>query len=168
RAEAAQLHSAPRPEDVAAARARVAELYAQLREIDAQLREAVVVAPDAARVETVALRRGDTAAPNQPLVRAPLAEDLWVKAYPPRPELGKLRLNQEVKLTLDAYPGRTFRGRITHIASVSEFTPRNVQTADERHNQVFALKVRVLESEHVFRSGTAADVLIPLAVNPEN
>jgi HlyD family secretion protein len=161
------LERGTRPEDIAAARAKVAQLHAQIREVEAQLREAVVVASDPGLVETVPLRRGDTAGPNQPLVRLLRADDLWVKAYAPEPELGKLRLNQEVRVTVDSYSGRHFRGRITHIASVSEFTPRNVQTADERRNQVFALKVRVLESAQVFRSGMAADVHIPLAANPE-
>lgn len=167
RAQLELLENGTRAEEIAEAKARVAELYAKVRENDAQLQEAVVLAPDAALVEVVAVRRGDTVAPNQPLVRVLLAEDLWVKAYVPEPELGKVRLNQEVNVTIDSFPGRTFRGVIGQIASVSEFTPRNVQTADERHHQVFAIKVRVLESAQVFKSGMAAEVIIPLQLNPE-
>ncbi len=157
-----------RPEEIAEAKARVAELYAKVREVEVLLREAVVTAPDAALVETIAVRRGDVAEPNQPLVRVLLAEDLWVKAYVPEPQLGRVGRGQAVTVTVDAFPGRPFRGRVAHVASTSEFTPRNVATADERRHQVFAIKVRVLESEAVFKSGMAADVLIPLAAEPED
>ena len=64
--------------------------------------------------------------------------------------------------TNDAFPGTRYRGVVSHIASASEFTPRNVQSADERRNQVFAIKVRVADSADVFKSGMAAEVLITL------
>jgi HlyD family secretion protein len=161
------LDRGTRTEEIAEAKARVAEIYAKIREIDVQLLEAIVVAPDAALVETIAVRGGDIASPNQPLVRVLLADDLWVKAYVPETQLGKVRLGGEVKLTVDSYPGRTFRGNVTFIASISEFTPRNVQTVDERHHQVFAFKARVTEAAHVFKSGMAVDVILPLAQTPE-
>ena len=156
------LQRGTRSEEIAEAEARVQEIVAKLQEIDVQLREAIVAAPDKALIEVVSVRRGDTVAANQPVVRVLLAEDLWVKAYVPEPALGKVRLNQEVLVTNDSFPGKSFKGVITFIASSSEFTPRNVQSADERRNQVFALKVRVLDSDGIFKSGMAAEVLIPL------
>jgi multidrug resistance efflux pump len=161
------LEEGTRTEEIAEARARVAELQAKAREIDAQLKEAVVRAASPALVETVAVRCGDVVSANQPVVRVLPAEELWVKVFVPETDLGKVRLGREVKVTCDSYPGRRFRGVVSHIASVSEFTPRNVATVDERHHQVFAVKVRLLESEQVFRSGMAADVFLPLALSPE-
>ena len=84
----------------------------------------------------------------------------------PETELGKVKLGQEVEVTNDAYPGRRFPGVIDQIANASEFTPRNVQSADERHHQVFAIKVRVDNREGVFKSGMAAEVFVPLAGGP--
>jgi len=156
-----------RPEEIAEAEARVAELYGPAPRAEVQLAEAVVVAPSTVRVETLPFRPGDTVAANQAVVRVLMADDLFVKAYIPEPQLGKVRLNQEVRVSIDSFPGRTFRGTITYIAAVSEFSPRNIQTVDERHNQVFAFKVRLLECEQVFRSGMAAEVLLPLNLNPE-
>jgi multidrug resistance efflux pump len=155
------LLAGTRPEEVAAAEARVAELVAHLREMDVKLREAVVLAPEAVLVEVVAVRPGDAVAPNQPVVRALRADDLWVKAYVPETELGKVRLNQPVEVTCDAYPGHRFAGAVVHIASVSEFTPRNVQSADERRHQVFGIKVRVADPQGVFKAGMAAEVTLP-------
>ena len=152
----------PRPEDVAEAEAKVAELTARLKEVDALLAETVVRAPEPAVVEVLAVRPGDIVGPNQPVARVLRAADLWVKAYVPATELGKVRLNQAVEVTIDSHPGRRFAGTITHIANVSEFTPRNVQSADEREFQMFAVKVRVPDPDGVFKSGMAADVYVPV------
>jgi membrane fusion protein YbhG len=64
-------------------------------------------------------------------------------------------------VTSDSFPNQRFQGTITHIASASEFTPRNVQTIDERRHQVFAFKVRVTDPQGIFKSGMAADVWLP-------
>ncbi|HXG10788.1 MAG TPA: efflux RND transporter periplasmic adaptor subunit [Gemmataceae bacterium] len=162
RAQYELLQAGTRSEEIAEAEARVAELRARLREIEVNLRETVVYAPERAVVEVVAVRKGDTAAPNQPVVRVLRAEDLWIKAYVPETELGKVRLNQAVEVTCDSYPGRRFQGTVVQIASISEFTPRNVQSADERRHQVFGIKVRVADPQGVFKSGMAADVWLPL------
>jgi multidrug resistance efflux pump len=157
-ANAALLRAGTRSEDLAAAAARVEELRARLREVEANLREAVVTAPEAAVVEVLAVRPGDVVAANQPVARVLRADDLWVKAYVPETLLGRVRLNQAVEVTVDSHPGRRFAGTVRWIASESEFTPRNVQSADERHHQVFALKVRVADPDGVFKSGMAAEV----------
>jgi multidrug resistance efflux pump len=158
----AKLSAGSRSEDIARMRATVAEIESKLSELDVNLREEVVYAPGKAVVEALAVRPGDLVTPNQSVVRVLRAEDLWVKAYVPETELGKVRLNQKVRVKVDSYPDRRFEGTVVQIASVSEFTPRNVQSADERRNQVFAVKVRVADPQGVFKSGMAAEVLLPL------
>lgn len=156
------LEAGTRPEEVDEARANVAELEARLRELDAQLEEAVIKAPERAIVEYVSVRPGEVVSPGQPLLKALRADDLWVKAFVSEVDLGKVRLNLEVEVTCDAYRDRKFKGVVSFIASTSEFTPRNIQTLDERHHQVFAIKVRVADPEGVFKSGMAASVRLPL------
>src|SRR5262249_52757941 len=112
-----------RAEDIAAAEARVAEARGKLRRGEANPPEAGGRSPRRAVVEVVAVRKGDLVPPNQPVVRVLRADDLWVKIYVPETQLGKLRLNQEVEVTVDAYPDRRFQGTIMQIASESEFTP---------------------------------------------
>jgi hypothetical protein len=85
-----------------------------------------------------------------------------VKAYISEVDLGRIRLGQKVQVTCDAYPNQRFDGVITYISSVSEFTPRNIQTIDERRHQVFGFKVRVDDPQGVFKSGMAADVWLAL------
>jgi multidrug resistance efflux pump len=156
------LEAGTRSEDKAAAAARVAEARGKLAELDANLAEAVLCAPEPAVVDVLAVRKGDVLPPNAPVARLLRDADLWVRVYVPETQLGRVRLNQEVQVTNDSYPGRRFGGRVIHIAAESEFTPRNVQSADERNHQVFGVKVRVEDPEGVFKAGMAAEVTVPL------
>jgi multidrug resistance efflux pump len=158
------LRAGTRPEEVAAAAAQLAEARARLQEIDANLAEAVVRAPGTAIIETLSVRPGDLVAPNQPVVRILRADDVWVKVYVPETELGKVTKNQSVEVTIDSHPGRRFAGRVIHIASISEFLPRNVQSVEERKHQVFGTKVLLTEPDAVaiFKPGMAAHVTLPL------
>jgi multidrug resistance efflux pump len=163
RAQLDLLLAGTRSEDVAAAEARVVEARGKLKEAERRVAEAEVRAPEAAVVEVLAVRPGDLVAPNQALLRVLRADDLWVRVYVPETQLGRVRLGQEVEVRVDAYPGRRFAGAVMQIAAVSEFTPRNVQSADERSHQVFGVKVRVADPQGVFKSGMAAEVVVPLA-----
>jgi multidrug resistance efflux pump len=156
------LYEGTREEDIREARARLDESRAKLKEIEVNLRETVVRAPENAVVEVQAVRKGDLVPPNQPILRVLRTDDLWVKVYVPETELGKVRLNQKVQVTIDSYPGRQFEGTVIQIASISEFTPRNVQSADERRHQVFGVKVRVDNAQGIFKSGMAAEVRVAL------
>jgi membrane fusion protein YbhG len=152
------LLAGTRPEEIDEARARVNDLAAKIDEIDVKRRERTVIAPERVVIETIMVRPGDIVAANQAVVLVLRADDLWVKAYISEVDLGKIHLGQKVHVTSDSYPKERFEGTITHIASASEFTPRNVQTIEERRHQVFAFKVRVTDPKGVFKSGMAADV----------
>jgi multidrug resistance efflux pump len=156
------LEAGTRAEDKAAARARMEELKARVAELKVNLSERTVYAPERAIIEVLSVRPGDLVLPNTPVVRVLRARDLWVKVYVPETELGKVRLNQEADVRIDAYPDVRFRGRVIQVASISEFTPRNVQSADERRLQVFGVKVRVDDPEGIFKAGMAAEVTLPL------
>jgi HlyD family secretion protein len=159
----ALLKRGTRDEDKAVAAAAVAEAEARLAETEAELREAVVVAPDKATVEVVAVRAGDVVPAGQPVVRVLRADDVWVKVFVPATELGKVKLGAPVQVAVDSHPGRRFAGTITFIASVSEFTPRNVQSLDERRHQVFAVKITVADPDGVFKSGMAAEAFLDVS-----
>jgi multidrug resistance efflux pump len=156
------LAAGNRYEDIAAAEGRAAEARGRLRELEANYAERFVKAPGKVRVEVVAVRKGDIVAPNQPVLRVLSAADKWVKIYVPETLLGKVRLGRDVELTVDSDPDKRFHGKVIQIASISEFTPRNVQSVDERKHQVFGVKVQVDDPEGVFKSGMAAEVLLPL------
>ncbi len=154
----ALLEAGTRIEEKESAKAMLDEARGKLREIEANLAEAEVRAPEKCLVEVVAVRKGDLVAPNTPILRVLRADDLWVRVYVPETQLGKVRVGQPVTVTNDAYPGREFQGSVFFIASESEFTPRNVQSVDERRHQVFGVKVRVPDPQGIFKSGMAAEV----------
>jgi multidrug resistance efflux pump len=151
-----------RSEDLAAAEAHVTEARGKLHEVEANLRETMVTAPEPAVVEVLSVRKGDLVGPNQPMLRVLRTSDLWVKVYVPETELSKVQLQQTVSLTVDGRPGQRFEGTVLQINSASEFTPRNVQSVDERRHQVFAVRIRINDTQGVFKSGMAADVYVPL------
>ncbi|MFO0911098.1 MAG: efflux RND transporter periplasmic adaptor subunit [Isosphaeraceae bacterium] len=160
------LRAGTRPEDIAAQEARVEETQCKIRELEANLAEADVRAPSRSVVDVVSVRKGDLVAPGQVVVRVLQADDLWVKVFIPETELGKVRLNQKVDVTVDSYPGKVFTGTMVYVAPRSEFTPRNIQSVDERRHQVFGAKVRVADPQGVFKAGMAAQVVIPVEPAP--
>jgi HlyD family secretion protein len=157
------LLAGTRVEEIEEAKAKVADLAARIDEIDVKRQERTVAAPERAIVEVLMVRPGDIVDANQPVALVLRADDLWVKAYISEVDLGRIGLGEKVEVTCDTFPGKRFEGVITYIASSSEFTPRNVQTVDERRHQVFGFKVRVDDPQGVFKSGMAADVWLPIS-----
>jgi multidrug resistance efflux pump len=157
------LLRATRPAEIEAARGRVEEAEAALQEARINLAETSINAAEDCLVEVIAVRPGDIVQAGQPVLRALRASDLWVKTYVPETELGKVLLGQEAEVTMDSYPGRRFKGKVYLIGAESEFTPRNVQTIDERRHQMFGIRVHVEDPQGHFKSGMAAEVFLPLA-----
>ena len=87
-----------------------------------------------------------------------LTNHLWVRVFVPEPWLANLRLGQSANVHVDGFPQRQFQGEIEQISRAAEFTPRNVQTVEERIKQVFAIKVRLQNEEGLLRAGMSADV----------
>ncbi|MHB1559085.1 MAG: HlyD family secretion protein [Isosphaeraceae bacterium] len=156
------LKAGTRAEDIAALEAQVEQTRARLSEVEANLAEAVVHSPSKAVIDVISVRKGDLVAAGQAVVRVLQADDLWVKVFIPETELGRVRMGQEVEVTVDSHPGVRFHGRFVQISHESEFTPRNIQSVDERRHQVFSAKVRVDDAHGVFKSGMAAVVSVPL------
>jgi multidrug resistance efflux pump len=166
RANALLLEHGNRSEDIDEAAAALAEARGKLHEVEAQLREATLLAPEPAVIQVLSVRKGDVVAPGQAVVRVVRADDLWVKVYVPETDLGRVRPRQEVQVRVEGYPDKPLTGSIEQIAEESEYTPRNVQSAEERRHQVFGVKVRVANPDGLFKSGMAAEVTMPLRSEP--
>jgi HlyD family secretion protein len=154
------LQVGTRPERLAMARAQLAEL-------DARLAELRVTAPTNCVLETLPVKVGDVLSPGREVATLLLAS-LWVRVYVPQPWLGHLHLGDAVKLHADAFPGREFAGTVEQISRQAEFTPRNVQTPDDRIRQVFGVKVR-LDAKGDLRAGMSVDVTfaqVPVGAPP--
>jgi HlyD family secretion protein len=149
-----------RVEDLKAARATVDGVAAQLAQVQIKIDELAIKSPKPARVESLDLRPGDILAPNA--TAATLLEDdqLYVRIYVPETLVGHVRVGQEVPITVDSFPDRAFKGVVEHINSVGEYSPRNLQTADERADQVFGTRIGLREGKDELRAGMAAFITV--------
>lgn len=150
------LQAGTRPEQIAQARAQIAELETQLKEM-------TIAAPSDSVLEVLSVKVGDVLAPNQQLATLVLPQHLWVRVYIPEPWLGRIQLGATVTVRVDAFPGRDYSGIVEQINRQAEFTPRNVQTQEERIRQVFGVKVRLDSGNKDLRAGMSADVFFPNA-----
>ncbi|CAN5705707.1 efflux RND transporter periplasmic adaptor subunit [soil metagenome] len=160
-ASAKLVSAGARVEDIRAAQGTVDAAKGKLEAIDVAIRELVVTAPVAGRIESLDLRPGTILAPNA--TAATILEDgqLYVRIYVPETHLGRLHIGDDVPITVDSFPGRSFPGKVEHINSVGEFTPRNLQTADERADQVFATRIQIQDGSTDLRAGMAALLVVP-------
>ena len=140
---------------------QIAQARAQLAELDTQLREMKILTPTNCVLEVLSVKVGDVLAPNQPVATLLLTNHIWVRVFVPEPWLGHIKLGDAVKVRVDSFPGKDFSGLVEQIARSAEFTPRNVQTVGERVKQVFGVKVRLDSVEGQLRAGMAADVSFP-------
>lgn len=131
---------------------------AALAEADAHVSELTVLAPTNCVLEILSVKVGDVVAPNREVATLLLTNHLWVRVFVPEPWLGRVKLGAAATVRVDAFPGRDFQGEIEQIARAAEFTPRNVQTTEERVKQVFGIKVRLDNASGDLRAGMAADV----------
>jgi multidrug resistance efflux pump len=138
-----ELERGSRAEDVAAAEAALDREQQRLRYTRRQREEAVVKAPATGVVQSLDLRPGDLVPANRPVATILEPAQLWVRVYVPEPRLGLVRIGQEAAITVDTFPRREFRGRVVEIRDRAEYTPRNIQTVDERSEQVFGVKVAI-------------------------
>ncbi|MBI4878891.1 MAG: HlyD family efflux transporter periplasmic adaptor subunit [Planctomycetes bacterium] len=146
-----------RVEDVAEAEAAAAAAAASLAAIERRIEELAVRAPVDGVIEAIDLQPGDLVREGAPVLSLIDPARLWVRAYVPE-DLLTLQPGDLLQVSVDAFPGKSFSGRVGFIAREAEFTPRNVQTPEERSEQVFRIKVMLEDGLDLLRPGMAADV----------
>ena len=155
------LESGARPERITTQRAVIAQGEAALRQVDAAIGNAVVVAPFDGVVSTRDREPGETVGAGIPVVTLLNNNDRWIRIYIREDQIGAVHLGDPVSITGDTYANRTYSGAVSFIASEAEFTPRNVQTAEERVKLVYAVKVKITsDSSADLKPGMPADVRI--------
>ena len=160
-AERAVSAAKAQEKSLAAATARVAQARAQLADMDAQIQEMKIVAPTNSILEVLSVKVGDVLPANREVATLILPQRLWVRVYVPETWLGLTKLNDQVRVRVDSFPGRDFSGLVEQINRKAEFTPRNVQTVEDRIKQVFGVKVRLENNQDALRAGMSADIFFP-------
>ncbi len=149
-----------RAEQIAAAEAQVAQARANERQIEVQLGKTILTAPRAGIILSRAIHEGEQASPGAALMTIGSLDTVRLTVYIGETDIGRVRQGQQVDVTVDSFPGRTFKGTVTFISQEAQFTPRNVQTKDERTTTVFAVRVELANPDHALKPGMPADGVI--------
>ena len=150
-----RVRAGARKEEIEGARARVAAVDAQLAVLEKGLRDAQVTAPTGGVVTQKLVDAGEIVAPRTPLVIVTDLDHAWANVFVPEPAIPRITLGQAATVRTDA--GTSVPGKVTFISPRAEFTPRNVQTADERSKLVYRVKVTVDNSAGVLKQGMPVD-----------
>lgn len=147
-------------EEIAALEAQVGQAQAALNTLLKQRDKLSISAPVGGLVLGISIHEGELAAPGGTMLTLGDLDKVTLTVYVPEDQLGKVNVGQEVEVEVDSFPDRTFTGKVVAIAQEAEFTPRNVQTKEERVNMVFAVDVRIPNPDHALKPGVPADALI--------
>ena len=153
------VQAGPRKERIEAARAQVSQAEAAVRGVDASLGNTVLAAPFDGVVTVRHREPGEIVPAGSPVVTVMDPRSRYVRIYIPEHRMGAVRLGTRAAIAADTYPGKTYPGEVSFIASEAEFTPKSVQTTEERVRLVYEVKVRVTgDAELDLKPGLPADV----------
>ncbi len=155
-----KLQRFARPEDLEAAKARLDQAKANADLLRKQINDASIVAPVAGTVTNKPVEVGELVGVGSTIVTVSQLTTLNLMIYVSDSELGKVKLNGTADIVIDSYPDKTFPGHIVYISPVAEFTPKNIQTKEDRTKLVFGVKLEVDNHEGILKAGMPADAYV--------
>lgn len=161
-AQASSGQSLVQQRQLAALRAQRDQAQNQLAQVQTQLGYSVLLAPISGTVLVKPREQGEVVSSGTVVVTLADLSSLYLEAFINEADLGRVRMGQWVDVTTDSHPGRKYRGSIYYISSQAEFTPRNLQTRDDRVKLVYRIKIRLPETKGELFPGMIADgVIVP-------
>jgi multidrug resistance efflux pump len=154
------LKAGARSEQIAIAQAQVKQAEASLVALQVQRDQHTLVAPLDAWVVEQPAHEGEVATPGATLLSLADLNNLTLTVYVAEPNIGQVSLGQTVQVYVDAFPGQAFTGHIIFISDKAEFTPKNIQTKEERANTVFAVKIKLDNPDQQLKPGMPADAVL--------
>lgn len=151
-----------RPEEIEQAKGNVKKAKGSVELLKKNIRDSYVVSPISGFVVKKFVEVGETVTPMSSLFKVSNLRTVELMIYVSEVELGKIKLGQKAEVTIDTYPDRKYEGKVTYISPEAEFTPKNVQTKDERTKLVFAVKISVDNKNFDLKPGMPADAKIYL------
>jgi HlyD family secretion protein len=158
-----KLQNFARPEDVKAATARLRQAEYTVRLLQKSIQDCTVTSPIDGTVTEKLAEAGELAAPGTGLYVVSDLSTVKLTIYVPETDLGGLRIGERARIRIDSFPDRDFQGTVTWISPTAEFTPRDIQTRDERVKLVFAVRIQIANPDGVFKPGMPADAILPAA-----
>ncbi len=152
------LEAGSRPDQIKAARGQVSQAEAALQLARVRLGKTDIKAPISGAVLVKDSEQGEVVSPGVPIVTIADLDDMWVKIYIDETEIGNVKLGQPAKVRVDSFPGKEFSGKVTYVSDMAEFTPKNIQTREDRVKLVFAVKVGINNEGGLLKPGMYADI----------
>jgi HlyD family secretion protein len=160
-AEALQkVRTLARPEEIQAAEARLAQAQAAVDLLKKTIADCTITAPVGGIVTHKAVEVGELVAQGATIVTLSELDSVYVMIYVTEKELGRVRLGDAAEVIIDAFPDKLFSGKVTYISPEAEFTPKNVQTKEDRVKLVFGVKVEIENKQGLLKPGLPADAVI--------
>ena len=164
-AEYALIKAGPRIETIDQARAKVEVARETVHQAQQQLSYTELISPMKSVVLSTSAETGEYLNPATPVLTLGRLDKPWLRAYINETDLGRIQLGQQVEVTTDTFPGKTYSGRVSYISSQAEFTPKTVQTFEERVKLMFRIKVLLENPDNELKPGMPADGLIDFSGN---
>jgi HlyD family secretion protein len=138
------------------------EVQARIETLNVQLEKTHLTSPISGIVLERNVEAGEVVSPGMVLMSIGDLRRPWVRVYIGEPDIGRVRIGQEAVVVTDAYPKKEFRGTLRYIANEAEFTPKNVQTRQERIKLVYEARIYLTNEEGILKPGMPADVSLHL------
>ena len=161
-AEANRIDLRRKQEQLVERRSDIDRARAQVGITEAQLNDTTIASPIDGVVLVKSAEPGEVIAAGTTIIRIGDVDHPWLRAYVGETDLGRVKLGTAVNLTTDSYPGKVYHGTVSFIASEAEFTPKQIQTKEERVKLVYRIKVDVENSSHELKNNMPVDAEIPL------
>ncbi|MEI8134467.1 MAG: efflux RND transporter periplasmic adaptor subunit [bacterium] len=155
-----KLKSGARPEDISAAKARLDQVKGQSNQLLQTVHDCNVIAPVSGMVTHKVLSQGELASPSATIVTISVTDPVKLTIYISDKDLGKVKLGQTAEVGIDTYKDKKFAGKVIYISPQAEFTPKNVQSTEDREKLVFAVKIEVPNADGSLKPGMPADATL--------
>jgi len=160
--EASQLELKRKEQELETRRADLERAQAQVSVVDSQLDDTEVASPINGVVLVKSSEPGEVLAAGTTFATLGDLDQPWLRAYINERDLGRVKLGMKARITTDSFPGKVYWGRVSFISSEAEFTPKQIQTAEERVKLVYRIKIEVANPQHELKSNMPADAEILL------
>jgi HlyD family secretion protein len=152
-----------RQEEIDQAKANLNKATAGVELLKKNIRDSYVISPIKGFIVKTFVERGESVSPMSSLFKVSDLDEVELVVYVSEEELGYVKLGQKADVTIDTYKDKSYEGKVTYISSEAEFTPKNIQTKEERTKLVFAVKITIPNKDYDLKSGMPADAVIKIA-----
>jgi HlyD family secretion protein len=153
----AELEKGPREQEIRAARSRLEKAKWDLKKIELDIEHSTLLSPTEGVVLVKANELGEVVLPGATVATVAEIYKVWLKGYIGEKDLGLVKLGQKANISTDSFPGKIYKGTVTFISSRAEFTPKNVQTREERVKQVYRVKITIPNTKQELKIGMPAE-----------